>query len=91
MVTSVCVKCALVRLQDAQYAEQGLRWLLKCIIPFDSNITYNHLDMDIEFSLSIYNLGAHTTVEPLKKGHFGNGTFVLSSEVVLISEVHEIF
>ena len=32
-----------------------------------------------------------TTVEPLKKGHFGNGTFVLSSEVVLISEVHEIF
>ena len=34
----------------------------------------------------------HTyTVEPPKKGHFGNGTFVLSSEVVLISEVHEIF
>ena len=31
------------------------------------------------------------TVEPPKKGHFGNGTFVLSSEVVLISEVHEIF
>ena len=28
------------------------------------------------------------TVEPPKKGHFGNGTFVLSSEVVLISEVH---
>ena len=32
-----------------------------------------------------------STVEPSKKGHFGNGTFVLSSEVVLISEVHEIF
>ena len=31
------------------------------------------------------------TVEPPKKGHFGNGTFVLSSEVVLLSEVHEIF
>ena len=31
------------------------------------------------------------TVEPPNKGHFGNGTFVLSSEVVLISEVHEIF
>ena len=31
------------------------------------------------------------TVEPPKKGHFGNGTFVLSSEVVLISEVQEIF
>ena len=29
------------------------------------------------------------TVEPLKKGHFGNGTFVLSSEVVLVSKVHE--
>ena len=29
-----------------------------------------------------------TTVEPPKKGHFGNGTFVLSSEVVLLSEVH---
>ena len=27
------------------------------------------------------------TVEPPKKGHFGNGTFVLSSEVVLFSEV----
>ena len=32
----------------------------------------------------------YNTVEPLKKGHFGNGTCVLSSEVVLISEVHEI-
>ena len=33
------------------------------------------------------------TVEPPtpKKGHFGNDTFVLSSEVVLISEVREIF
>ena len=31
------------------------------------------------------------TVEPPKKGHFGNSTFVLSSEVVLISEVDEIF
>ena len=30
-------------------------------------------------------------MEPPKKGHFGNSTFVLSSEVVLISEVHEIF
>ena len=30
-------------------------------------------------------------MEPSKKGHFGNGTCVLSSEVVLISEVHEIF
>ena len=27
------------------------------------------------------------TVEPLNKGHFGNGPFVLCSEVVLISEV----
>ena len=34
--------------------------------------------------------GFPSTVEPPKKGHFGNGTFVLSSEVVLISEVHEI-
>ena len=31
-----------------------------------------------------------TTVEPLNKGHFGNGSFVLSSEVVPISEVHRI-
>ena len=30
------------------------------------------------------------TVEPLKKGHFGNSAFFLSSEVVLVSEVHEI-
>ena len=28
------------------------------------------------------------TVEPPNKGHFGNGFFVLSSEVVPISEVH---
>ena len=27
------------------------------------------------------------TVEPPKRGHFGNGTFVLSSEVVLFSEI----
>ena len=27
------------------------------------------------------------TVEPPKRGHFGNSTFVLSSEVVLFSEV----
>ena len=27
------------------------------------------------------------TVEPLSKGHFGNGSFVLCSEVVPISEV----
>ena len=27
------------------------------------------------------------TVEPPKRGHFGDGTFVLSSEVVLFSEV----
>ena len=38
-----------------------------------------------------YTADVTTTVEPPKKGHFGNGTFVLSSEVVLISEVHEIF
>ena len=31
------------------------------------------------------------TMEPPKRGHFGNGTFVLSSEVVPISEVHHIF
>ena len=30
------------------------------------------------------------TVEPPNKGHFGNGFFVLSSEVVPISEVHHI-
>ena len=30
------------------------------------------------------------TVEPPKRGHFGNGPFVLSSEVVPISEVHHI-
>ena len=30
------------------------------------------------------------TVEPPNKGHFGNGSFVLSSEVVPISEVHRI-
>ena len=30
----------------------------------------------------------HNTVEPPNKGHFGNGFFVLSSEVVPISEVH---
>ena len=28
-----------------------------------------------------------STVEPPNKGHFGNGPFVLCSEVVLISEV----
>ena len=28
-----------------------------------------------------------STVEPPKRGHFGNGTFVLSSEVVLFLEV----
>ena len=32
-----------------------------------------------------------STVEPPKKGHFGNGTFVLSSEVVLLLEVHKVF
>ena len=32
----------------------------------------------------------NNTVEPPNKGHFGNGSFVLSSEVVLISEVHHI-
>jgi len=31
-----------------------------------------------------------STVEPPNKGHFGNGSFVLSSEVVPISEVHRI-
>ena len=31
-----------------------------------------------------------TTVEPPNKGHFGNGSFVLSSEVVPISEVHHV-
>ena len=31
-----------------------------------------------------------STVEPPKKGHFGNGSFILSSEVVPISEVHHI-
>ena len=31
----------------------------------------------------------YATVEPPKKGHFGNGTFVFSSEVVLLSEVHQ--
>ena len=30
-------------------------------------------------------------VEPPNKGHFGNGPFVLSSEVVPIAEVHHIF
>ena len=30
------------------------------------------------------------TVEPPKRGHFWNGPFVLSSEVVPISEVHHI-
>ena len=30
------------------------------------------------------------TVEPPNKGHFGNTSFVLSSEVVPISEVHHI-
>ena len=31
---------------------------------------------------------AHVEEKPPKKGHFGNSTFVLSSEFVLISEVH---
>ena len=31
-----------------------------------------------------------STVEPPNKGHFGNGSFVLSSEVVPISEVHHV-
>ena len=35
------------------------------------------------------NIGV-TTVEPPKRGHFGNGPFVLSSEVDPISEVHRI-
>ena len=30
-----------------------------------------------------------STVEPLNKGHFGNGPLVLCSEVVPISEVHD--
>ena len=33
---------------------------------------------------------ACATVEPPNKGHFGNRSFVLSSEVVPISEVHRI-
>ena len=41
--------------------------------------------------LLLFVISVISTVEPLKKGHFGNGTFVLPSEVVLISEVHEIF
>ena len=32
---------------------------------------------------------SHNTVEPLNKGHFGNGLLVLCSEVVPISEVHD--
>lgn len=35
-------------------------------------------------TLVLYN----DTMEPPKKGHSGNSTFVLSLEVVLISEVH---
>jgi len=31
------------------------------------------------------------TVEPPNKAHFGNGSFVLSSEVVPVSEVNRIF
>ena len=37
---------------------------------------------------SVAQLGRRkVSVEPLKRGHFGDGTFVLSSEVVLFSEV----
>jgi len=41
-------------------------------------------------SLTITALLYFITVEPPNKGHFGNGSFVLSSEVVPISEVHHI-
>ena len=46
----------------------------------------------MDFSLKIdsnstdRNLGTHYTVEPPRKGHFGELSFVLFSEVVLISE-----
>ena len=36
----------------------------------------------------MYTLYMLYTVEPPNKGHFRNGSFVLSSEVVPISEVH---
>ena len=41
--------------------------------------------MHIELTVIVY-----VTVEPPNKGHFGNGSFVLSSEVVPISEVHHV-
>ena len=52
----------------------------------------------IHFTMSVRpNVGKATngvylvyTVEPPKRGHFGNGPFVLSSGVVPISEVHHI-
>ena len=41
-----------------------------------------------ELVLTLYILHLKVvTVEPPKRGHFGDGTFVLSSEVVLFSEV----
>ena len=57
------------------YSIQGLQSVLLVIITCLLYILFN----------------TQHTVEPPKKGHFGNGTCVLSSEVVLISEVHEIF
>ena len=39
---------------------------------------------------SVSAMGSMYTVEPPNKGHFGNRSFVLSSEVVPISEVHHI-
>ena len=39
--------------------------------------------------VGVYIIYLQYTVEPPNKGHFGNGFFVLSSEVVPISEVHQ--
>ena len=77
----VLVTCAVVNASHASTVDCSDH-IYTCIIRFITSYIYN------------YRLTAKsqriTTVEPPKKGHFGNGTFVLSSEVVLLSEVHEI-
>ena len=73
-------------------------WSLRCILPVQGRRTQHgrrgHGFLPLAYcacSVSILKFVCIITVEPPKKGHFGNSTFVLSSEVVLISEVHEIF
>ena len=79
-----------VLIRNSHWEHHAAHWTFALLEPL-----YHHI---IQLPLQILNLppaglllytATYTTVEPLTKGHLGNGTFVLSSEVVLISEVHE--